>query len=228
MGNKDKFLSEEEAYWDKWAKSFDDANWVNNYLRAAQSSLIPILDIREGMTFLDIGCGAGFALGRIAALINGKGQFYGIDLSQKMIDKATENFKGEDNFHFIKANAESIPLDTEAFDIIICNNSFHHYLHPVKALKEMWRLLKSDGRVYILDPTANYLFLRLVDRIIKLTEHEHVKMYSTKEFRSMFAEAGLKYIDTAVLNMDHGQASVLERIINRTNNNKVHIGGKGQ
>jgi len=226
MKDEARHIERNEAYWDRWAKSFDDATWVNNYLRRSQSALVSLLDIKENMCFLDVGCGTGYALGRIAASIEGKGRFYGVDLSQKMIDKAKENFKDEDNFHFVKANAESIPLDSDLFDIIICTNSFHHYLNPVKALKEMRRLLKSAGKAYILDPTADSWFLRLADKLHKLTEHEHVKFYSTKEFQQMFGEAGLKCAETKVLNFHREDASILERVINNTNKNKVHVGEK--
>jgi ubiquinone/menaquinone biosynthesis C-methylase UbiE len=210
MKNEFKHTQLNEAKWDKWAKSLDDKGWINNYLRKAQSELISLLDIKENMCFLDIGCGTGWALGQIAILLNGKGQFYGADLSPKMIDKAKENFKSEDNFHFIKANAESIPLDSDFFDIIICTNSFHHYLNPVKALKEMQRLLKSGGKIYILDPTADWWLIKPIDKLINLLEPEHVKIYSTKEFQRLFVNSGLKYVDTKVIKM-HQKVHIAEK-----------------
>ena len=99
-----------------------------------------------------------------------------------------------DNFHFIKANAESIPLDNNLFDIIICTNSFHHYLNPDKAMKEIYRLLKVGGKIYILDPTADFWFIKIIDKISKLFEPGHVKLYSTKEFERLIIDAGLKYV----------------------------------
>ena len=121
-----------EAYWDKWAGSMDSKGWRYDYLRKCQSGVISLLDIKENISILDIGCGTGWALGQIAKSVNGKGLFYGVDLSTKMIEKAKENFKEEKQFHFIKSNAESISLDDNLFDIIICINSFHHYLNPDK------------------------------------------------------------------------------------------------
>jgi ubiquinone/menaquinone biosynthesis C-methylase UbiE len=210
MKNESKHIQINEAKWDKWANSLDGKGWRYDYLRSAESGVISLLDIRENINFLDIGCGTGWAIGQVAKLVNNKGSFYGVDLSPKMIEKAKENFKGNDNFHFIKANAESIPLNDNLFDIIICTNSFHHYLYPDKALREIYRLLKYSGKFYILDPTADNFVFKIADKIIKLIEPGHVKLYSTKEFKNLIVNAGLKYISTEIIRAHQ----------------KVHIGQK--
>jgi hypothetical protein len=64
----------------------------------------------------------------------------------------------------------------------------------------MYRLLKSAGKVYILDPTSDTRLIKFIDKIIKIVEPEHVKIYSTKEFQQMFNEAGLKYSNSKIVN----------------------------
>lgn len=212
MKDETKHVQMNEAMWDKWAEddTLDNNGRNSRFLRAAQSKVISLLNIQPGVHFLDIGCGTGWAVGQAANLVNGKGLFYGVDLSPKMIEKAKSNFSGKDNFRFVQANSESIPLDSDFFDIIICTNSFHHYLHPDKALKEMYRLLKNGGKLFILDPTADTWIAKLADRVIKTFEPEHVKMYSTKEFQQLFEQAGLKYLTSKAINKYQG----------------IHIGGK--
>ncbi len=200
MTDARKHIELNEAKWNKWADSLDGQNWRNGYLRDAQRSLISLLDVHAGIHFLDVGCGTGWAVGLAAELAGNQGLFYGVDLSPRMIERAKSNFRGKDNFRFIQANSESIPLDDNFFDIIICTNSFHHYLDPNKALQEMRRLLKSGGKAYVLDPTADSWMIRLADRIIKLVEPEHVKIYSTQEFQRLFQEAGLRYTASQVIN----------------------------
>jgi ubiquinone/menaquinone biosynthesis C-methylase UbiE len=206
--NQSKHTSVNIKKWDKWAPEADGkGRWVYHYLRREQGALIAMLDLKENMHFLDIGCGTGWAIGQAAQVVNEQGEFYGVDLSPKMIEKAKENFSDKNNFHFIEANSESIPLDDNMFDIIICTNSFHHYLHPDKAMKEIHRLLKPGGKIYILDPTADTLLIKLADKIIEMVESAHVKMYSTKEFKQLMLNAGLKYLESRVI---HGE--------------KVHVG----
>jgi len=202
MKDETKHVQMNEAMWDKWAEAdtLDNNGLQSRFLRAAQSKVISLLNIKPNVHFFDIGCGTGWAVGQAANLVDGKGLFYGVDLSPKMIEKAKSNFSGNDNFRFIQANSESIPLDDDFFYAIICTNSFHHYLHLVKALKEMHRLLKSSGRLYLLDPVADSWVVRFWDVLAKLKEPEHVKMYSTKEFQSMFQQTGVKYLTTAIIN----------------------------
>ena len=183
-----------KAKWDKWSGWYDDKSWMANYLRNTQLKLISILNIRENINFLDIGCGTGFAIGEVAELTNNNSQFYGIDISSKMIEKAKNNFSGKNNCHFFEATVESIPLKADFFDIIICVNSFHHYLNPEKALEEMFRVLKKGGRLYILEQTTENMIGRFVDRMMKIGEPTHVKLYNSKEFKIMFERTGLKYI----------------------------------
>ena len=199
MNNETKHVQMNKAMWDQWAEenTLDNNGLNSRFLRAAQGKVISLLNIQPGVHFLDVGCGTGWAVGQAANSVNDKGLFYGVDLSPKMIEKAKANFSGKDNFHFLQANSESIPLDDDFFDIIICTNSFHHYLHPDEALKEMHRLLKSGGKLYLLDPLADLWIGKFWDVLAKLKEPEHVKIYSTKEFQQLFAQAGLKYSSAA-------------------------------
>ncbi len=194
MATKDesKHVELNRAKWDRWAGTLDRKSWRREFLRNAQSKVISLLDIRPGIHFLDIGCGTGWAVGQVAARAEGKGEFYGVDLSPKMIEKARQNFSSREEMHFLEANVESIPLDSDYFDIIICTNSFHHYPRPDRALAEMYRLLKRGGRLFILDPTADDWIRKTADKFVPLFEPEHVKMYSTKEFQRMFRDAGLR------------------------------------
>ena len=205
-----KHIELNEAKWDGWVDSLDKRGSRSYYLRRGQRDVISLMTIKEGMSTLDIGCGTGWALGQAASLINNKGSFYGVDLSAKMIERAKENFQAKENFHFVKANAESIPLDDSLFDYIICTNSFHHYFNPEKALKEMYRLLKIGGKVHILDPTADIWIVKIIDKLIMLLGHGHVKFYSTKEFKELLVSAAFKYAGHKTLRISQ----------------KVHIGEK--
>jgi ubiquinone/menaquinone biosynthesis C-methylase UbiE len=194
MKNESQHIEGNIAKWDKWAETLDAKGWKNEFLRDAQRKVVSLLQIKEGIHFLDVGCGTGWAIREAQRLANDAGEFHGIDLSPKMIEKARENFSGKANVHFTIANAESLPLEDNFFDVIICTNSFHHYLHPDKALSEFRRLLRKGGRTYVLDPTADWWGTKLFDSIMKLKEPEHVKLYSTKEFKELFTKAGLAYI----------------------------------
>ncbi len=185
--------------WDGWARTLDDENRRNKFLRDGQRRVVSLLQLKPNSNFLDIGCGTGWALNLAAQSVDNSGGFYGVDLSLKMIEKAKQNYRGKENFHFVQADAGSIPLDGNFFDVIICTHSFHHYPRPANVMSEINRMLKRGGKVYILDPATDTLFGKLINRIIGILEAEHVKMYSTEEFRSMFASAGMNYVCTEAM-----------------------------
>ena len=102
-----------------------------------QKQVLSLISFQPGTSFLDLGCGTGWAVCYVADLLEGQGQFIGIDISQGMIERARENASRLENVHFRIASAEQLPVEDETMDNIICTNSFHHYLHPEKALAEI-------------------------------------------------------------------------------------------
>jgi ubiquinone/menaquinone biosynthesis C-methylase UbiE len=183
---------ENEQKWDIRAETFDEKRF--DYFRYMQKKLISTVNLQKNTNFLDLGCGTGWAVSYVATLLKGQGSFIGIDISGRMIEKAKENTLGLKSIRFYRASSEELPLENDFFDNVICTNSFHHYLNPVKALTEVYRVLRQKGRIYILDVTADDFFIKWIDRRFRKKEKEHVKFYSTTEYKSMFSQIGLKYI----------------------------------
>jgi ubiquinone/menaquinone biosynthesis C-methylase UbiE len=59
------------------------------------------------------------------------------------------------NFKFVEGEAENIPLQDEYFDKVVASASFHHFSNQDKALEEMKRVLKPDGKIIILEIDPN-------------------------------------------------------------------------
>jgi ubiquinone/menaquinone biosynthesis C-methylase UbiE len=51
--------------------------------------------------------------------------------------------------YFVQADAMAIPLSDNCIDLAICNNVFPHFNDKAKALKEIARVMKNDGRLAI-------------------------------------------------------------------------------
>ena len=66
-------------------------------------------------------------------------------------------------------------------------------------MKEIHRLLKTGGKIFILDPTADTWFIKIIDKIIKLFEPQHVKIYSSDEFKNLIIGAGLEYSGSKII-----------------------------
>ncbi len=102
---------------------------------------------------LDVGTGPGFLPFEIAKRAPHL-EITGIDISKGMIKIAKKNLKSSDflgRIKFIQANAENIPFGDEHFDFILSTFSFHHWLSPLNCLREMERILKKGGEIWIYD-----------------------------------------------------------------------------
>ena len=185
-------LNHEEANARKWsvrAESYDKKRF--NYFRWMQKQALALADVATGCRFLDVWCGTGFAVRYTASKLRDEGTFYGVDVAQGMIEIARRASSGHQNVQFEVASAEQLPFPDDYFDVIVCTNSFHHYLNPLAALVEMQRVLRPGGQVLIMDVTADNRFIVWVDRKVEKKEAEHVKFYSSAEYRAMFAQASL-------------------------------------
>jgi ubiquinone/menaquinone biosynthesis C-methylase UbiE len=101
---------------------------------------------------LDIGCGTG----QTAAFIHQK---YGcpviaVDNHPLMIEKARERFKDQDSkVTVIEGDAQKLNFKDNCFDLILAE-SVITFTNIPNTLNELFRLLKSDGRMIIIEMTA--------------------------------------------------------------------------
>lgn len=95
---------------------------------------------------LDLGCGKGRFCRQIkdAGFVN----IIGADPSKELIKTARENNK---DIQFVQASATSLPFGSDEFDFLICIETLSHVLDTEKAIKEMARVLKSGGKILVID-----------------------------------------------------------------------------
>lgn len=132
-----------------WDKVFERGEFSLLEPQPGVVELIPILEKRRAKRILDLGCGAG----RHLILLAREGfEVYGVDIS-KIALKISENrlkslgLKAE----LKKCSMENIDYPSEFFDAVICINVIYHTTRKgiIKALKEIYRLLKPGGLALI-------------------------------------------------------------------------------
>ena len=151
------------------------------------------LDLAEDSKVLDVGCGTGWA-SRIIARMVPKGEVVGIDFAEGMVQKAKQLTPKDkaysyENLSFKIADVEDIPYPDNYFDGAICIESFSWYPNPMAALREMKRVLKPGGRLYVAD-IADSRLLRLILKVWKLFTPglDKWNVYSESQFKD-FLEA---------------------------------------
>jgi ubiquinone/menaquinone biosynthesis C-methylase UbiE len=132
----------------------DSGQSVLSSLETHVLPLVPGLTERlaSGITVLDVGCGRGLILIRLAELY-GNSRFVGMDLSREATEFAqgAATAKGLQNIEFVAAdlsNFDEIALQ-EAYDFVTTFDAVHDQAKPLRVLKGIYRTLKADG-VYLM------------------------------------------------------------------------------
>ena len=178
---------------DRQAKGYDKSFTVNNYQRKAQIIVIEQMDIKEGMTILDLGCGTGSGTLDIAQKLKGTGKVIGVDLSGKMINEAKnkKDVKNPGNVEFFIGSGHSLEYDNY-FDCVISTNAYHHYENKKKIFSKVFNSLKNNGVFLVQDICNDYILMKLVDIAGKLGEKAHVGSSTVDQLNNIFISTHFK------------------------------------
>lgn len=100
---------------------------------------------------LDIGSGTGVLLNHIGIKPD---NYVGLDISEKMLEISSSKFP---NHKFVKGTMSNMPFDDESFDCVISLfGSFSYSLNHLKTLQEIKRVLKPNGKFFIMAYGTKY------------------------------------------------------------------------
>jgi ubiquinone/menaquinone biosynthesis C-methylase UbiE len=100
---------------------------------------------------LDVGCGTGYLLRRLAAQVPDAGaRFVGVDLAPRMLAVAAGR-AGDPRLRFARAAAERLPAADAAFDLVVSTTSFDHWADQGAGLAECGRVLAPGGTLVLTD-----------------------------------------------------------------------------
>ena len=102
---------------------------------------------------LDVGTGPGTLVREIARRFPGL-QVDGIDLSEDMIELARAHARRlplEERVHFVSGDVAHLPYPDQSIDVVVSTISMHHWSELEQPLRELHRVLRPGGRVWIYD-----------------------------------------------------------------------------
>ncbi len=126
---------------------------------------------------LDIGCGGGFFLKEAEKFL----ECIGIDFSLVALKQAKKNC----NSKLVLTSALNLPFKDNSFDFVSCLGSLEHFINLNKALNEINRVLKKDGKINIYVPNSNFILFKLN----KATYHQpNERLASLKEWKKLIGK----------------------------------------
>jgi ubiquinone/menaquinone biosynthesis C-methylase UbiE len=168
------------------AKDYDK-KWSFYVNATTRETLARLPALKPQDRVLDVGCGTGELLARIAAKYP-SARLAGIDPVAEMLEVAREKLSEKVDLRV--AWADDLPWPDDSFDLVISCNMFHYITHPVPAVQEMTRVLHPGGRLVITDWCDDYLACRVCNVFLRLTKKAHYKTYRQAECASLLRRAG--------------------------------------
>jgi ubiquinone/menaquinone biosynthesis C-methylase UbiE len=171
---------------DRMATQYEN-HYYGSLSRKMYNKVALKIEMLKNEYILDLGCGKGFFL----EILKGyKSKLYGADISSEMIKYAQERIG---NYVELKmADSDYLPWEDNAFDIVVCILSFHHFPNPGKSFDEMKRVLKNNGHIIIAEMWFPAVLRNLTNLYMKsgFNRTGDVKVYSEFEWMNMLKTAG--------------------------------------
>jgi Methylase involved in ubiquinone/menaquinone biosynthesis len=171
---------------DKRASSYDDG-LEGKFSQRFYNVLLSCLDVKPADTVIDVGCGTGYLLRRMAERQEIIG--YGIDLEPKMIDEAKQKCP---EMNIQVSPSENTPFDNNTFDVMTACMAYHHFSDKEGFIKEAARIIKPGGYLYIADPFFPFPVRKTINGILKLFRIAG-KFFTEREIAADFSRYGFEY-----------------------------------
>jgi SAM-dependent methyltransferase len=149
-----------------------------------------------GNRILEIGCG----IGNLSCYLRSLGSLICLDNSKQFVDHMKIDYPDIPFYHYDVSDDRVRTLSKENLDTIICVNVLEHVEDDIKALTNMWSILRPNGTLLLFVPALNVLYSE-IDRKLghfrrydrkSLTEKLRCAGFQIKElqYKSLLAMAG--------------------------------------
>lgn len=104
-----------------------------------------------------------------------------------LVDNKLSNF--DDHRMYVNGTADSIPLPSSSYRLILCRKTVHEFTHPTQMLKEIRRVMTSDGVLIVAEAkpkkegeTDQYCKMK------HLTKQELLTLFSANGFKLLSSD----------------------------------------
>jgi ubiquinone/menaquinone biosynthesis C-methylase UbiE len=129
-----------------------DEGWLGqlHHQIADRTADLALTCVPASRRILDVGCGTGYLLSRLAARAPQAEALAGIDAAPAMVGVAAGAAR-DDRLHFVAGTAERLPWPAASFDLVVSTTSFDHWADQRTGLAECARVLEPGGCLVLAD-----------------------------------------------------------------------------
>jgi ubiquinone/menaquinone biosynthesis C-methylase UbiE len=155
---------------------FLDAGNALEDIKQVKRVMVAQLELRDGLSLLDVGCGTGDDVRDLAPLVGPRGRIVGVDVSVAMIAEAKHRHAALGlPVEFLAGDAQKLKFPDASFDRCRTERMLMHLDNPEQALAEMVRVVRPSGRIVVFDFDWDTVF---VDSPHKVTTRKIVHTFS--------------------------------------------------
>lgn len=146
-------MNKESFFWNLYAELIYFLIRRSIPYQEMNQKIVKTLDLRNGLKILDAGCGPGYQILAIAKSGYKNLQITGVDFSNNMLKIAKGNCRNISNIELKKADLnQRLNYKDDFFDRIIIINALYTLKNTKLILKDLNRVLKTQGKLVIVDP----------------------------------------------------------------------------
>ncbi|WP_337662432.1 methyltransferase domain-containing protein [Streptomyces sp. GESEQ-13] len=131
--------------------------------RLYKRQLVDLLDVREGHTVLDAGCGPGTDLPTLAERVGATGTVIGVDRDPAMLAQARERTRELPRVEIREGDVLDLPVDRGTVDRAKIDRVLMHVDDPATALAQLHRVTRPGARVGLAEPDWDTLVVDAED-----------------------------------------------------------------
>lgn len=152
--------------------------------------------LQAGETVLDLGSGAGFDCFLAARKVGERGRVIGVDMTPSMLERARANALkgGYSNVEFVEGYIESLPVEDSSVDVVISNCVINLSVDKPQVFREIARVLKPGGRMYVSDLVLTRRLPAVLRRSMTLYSACVAGALTKQDYLRAIEEAGLQQI----------------------------------
>lgn len=186
-------------FWDRVAFIYDIfANIINKKVHKKLKEIVAN-EITKDDDVLECACGTGMLTKVVAPRSK---SIIATDFSSKMLKRAKKKCKKFNNVEFMNANIMKLEFDNNSFDVVIAANVIHLLDDPIKAINELDRVCKENGKIIIptyMNKDDNGNTSGFAKRVGKAGA-DFKRQFTYDSYKEFFSEFGYKNVEYKMIN----------------------------